>query len=201
MLPKDYIAYMLSGVHCTDVSDASGMLLFDVKNKRWSEEMLEICGLKKEQMAKVYESYEVVGNVSQKASEETGLPTSVKVIAGGGDQAVASVGTGTVGKGKCNVSLGTSGVVFISAQEFAVDDKNALHAFCHADGKYHFMGVMLSAGASNSWWMNNVLDTKDYTSEQKDITGLAGIMFISFLILWAKEHLIITQMREVHLLV
>jgi xylulokinase len=183
MLPKDYIAYMLSGVHCTDVSDASGMLLFDVKNKRWSEEMLEICGLKKEQMAKVYESYEVVGNVSQKASEETGLPTSVKVIAGGGDQAVASVGTGTVGKGKCNVSLGTSGVVFISAQEFAVDDKNALHAFCHADGKYHFMGVMLSAGASNSWWMNNVLDTKDYTSEQKDITGLGrnNVYFLPYL--------------------
>src|SRR5690606_23366769 len=96
MLPKDYVAYMLSGVHCTDVSDASGMLLFDVKNKRWSKEMLDICGLKEEQMAKIHESYEVVGNVCKRASEETGLPTSVKVIAGGGDQAVASVGTGTV---------------------------------------------------------------------------------------------------------
>lgn len=172
MLPKDYVAYMLSGVHCTDVSDASGMLLFDVQNKRWSKEMLDICGLKEEQMAKIHESYEVVGNISQKASEETGLPTSVKVIAGGGDQAVASVGTGTVGKGKCNVSLGTSGVVFISAQEFAVDDNNALHAFCHADGKYHFMGVMLSAGASNTWWMNDILGTKDYVKEQKGITKL-----------------------------
>ncbi len=172
MLPKDYVAYMLSGVHCTDVSDASGMLLFDVQNKRWSKEMLDICGLKEEQMAKIHESYEVVGNISQKASEETGLPTSVKVIAGGGDQAVASVGTGTVGKGKCNVSLGTSGVVFISAQVFAVDDNNALHAFCHADGKYHFMGVMLSAGASNTWWMNDILGTKDYVKEQKGITKL-----------------------------
>lgn len=172
MLPKDYVAYMLSGVHCTDVSDASGMLLFDVKNKCWSKEMLDICGLKEEQMAKVFESYEVVGSISQKASEETGLPTSVKVIAGGGDQAVASVGTGTVGQGKCNVSLGTSGVVFISAQDFAVDDNNALHAFCHADGKYHFMGVMLSAGASNTWWMNDILGTKDYVKEEKGITKL-----------------------------
>lgn len=172
MLPKDYVAYMLSGVHCTDVSDASGMLLLDVKNKRWSKEMLDICGLKEEQMAKVHESYEVVGNISPKASEETGLPTSVKVIAGGGDQAVAAVGTGTVGNGKCNVSLGTSGVVFISAQEFAVDDNNSLHAFCHADGRYHFMGVMLSAGASNTWWMNDVLGTKDYVKEEKGITKL-----------------------------
>ncbi|TAH64439.1 MAG: xylulokinase, partial [Anaerolineaceae bacterium] len=183
MLPKDYVAYMLSGVHCTDVSDASGMLLFDVKNKRWSKEMLDICGLKEEQMAKIHESYEVVGNVSRKASLETGLPTTVKVIAGGGDQAVASVGTGTVGVGKCNVSLGTSGVVFISAQEFAVDDKNALHAFCHADGKYHFMGVMLSAGASNTWWMNDVLKTKDYANEQKDITKLGenNVYFLPYL--------------------
>ena len=183
MLPKDYVAYMLSGIHCTDVSDASGMLLLDVKNKSWSKEMLDICGLKEEQMAKVFESYEVVGNLSKKASEETGLPTSVKVIAGGGDQAVAAVGTGTVGKGKCNVSLGTSGVVFISAQEFAVDDKNALHAFCHADGKYHFMGVMLSAGASNTWWMNDIIDTKDYAKEQEDITKLGenNVYFLPYL--------------------
>ncbi len=132
-------------------------LLFDVKNKCWSKEMLEICGLKEEQMAKVFESYEVVGNLSQKAAEELGLPTSVKVIAGGGDQAVAAVGTGTVGEGKCNISLGTSGVVFISSQDFAVDDNNALHAFCHADGKYHFMGVMLSAAACNKWWMDEII--------------------------------------------
>lgn len=183
MLPKDYVAYMLSGVHCTDVSDASGMLLLDVKNKSWSKEMLDICGLKEEQMAKVFESYEVVGHLSQKAANETGLPTSVKVIAGGGDQAVAAVGTGTVGKGKCNVSLGTSGVVFISAQEFAVDDKNALHAFCHADGKYHFMGVMLSAGASNTWWMNDIIDTKDYAKEQDEITKLGenNVYFLPYL--------------------
>jgi len=183
MLPKDYLAYKLSGVHCTDVSDASGMLLFDVKNKRWSKEMLDICGLKEEQMAKIHESYEVVGTLSKQAADELGLPASVKVIAGGGDQAVAAVGTGTVGAGKCNISLGTSGVVFISSQEFAVDDKNALHAFCHADGKYHFMGVMLSAAACNKWWMDEIIGTKDYGKEQKDITKLGenNVFFLPYL--------------------
>jgi xylulokinase len=183
MLPKDYIAYMLSGVHCTDVSDASGMLLFDVKNKCWSKEMLDICGLKEEQMAKVHESYQVVGTLCGKAAQELGLPETVKVIAGGGDQAVAAVGTGTVGVGKCNVSLGTSGVVFISSEKFAVDDQNALHAFCHADGKYHFMGVMLSAAASNKWWMDGIIGTKEYAKEQKDIEKLGenNVFFLPYL--------------------
>ena len=183
MLPKDYIAYMLSGVHCTDVSDASGMLLLDVKNKCWSKEMLELCGLKEDQMAKIHESYQVVGNMTEKAAKELGLSTSVKVIAGGGDQAVAAVGTGTVGDGKCNVSLGTSGVVFISTNEFAVDENNSLHAFAHADGKYHFMGVMLSAAACSKWWVEEVLQTKDYATEQKPITKLGenNVYFLPYL--------------------
>jgi xylulokinase len=183
MLPKDYIAYRLSGVHCTDVSDASGMLLFDVKNKRWSKEMLEICGLKEEQMAKVHESFQVVGTLTKTAAKELGLSEHVKVIAGGGDQAVAAVGTGTVGEGKCNVSLGTSGVVFIASQKFAVDENNALHAFCHADGKYHFMGVMLSAAASNKWWMDGIIGTKEYAKEQKEIIKLGEnhVFFLPYL--------------------
>ena len=183
MLPKDYIAYRLSGIHCTDVSDASGMLLLDVKNKCWSKEMLEICGLKEEQMAKVHESYQVVDNITAQAAQELDLATNVKVIAGGGDQAVAAVGTGAVGEGKCSVSLGTSGVVFISSKEFAVDDKNALHAFAHADGKYHFMGVMLSAAASNKWWMDEIIGTKEYAKEQQAITTLGenNVYFLPYL--------------------
>ncbi len=183
MLPKDYIAYKLSGIHCTDVSDASGMILLDVKNKCWSKEMLEICGLKEEQMAKIHESYQVVGTVTEHASKETGLPTSVKVIAGGGDQAVAAVGTGTVGNGRCNVSLGTSGVVFISTDKFAVDPDNALHAFAHADGKYHFMGVMLSAAASSKWWVEEILATKDYKTEEGAVTKLGenNVFFLPYL--------------------
>jgi xylulokinase len=183
MLPKDYIAYKLTGVHCTDVSDASGMLLLDVKNKCWSKEMIEILGIKEEQLAKVYESSEVVGTVKEDVANELGITTNVKVIAGGGDQAVASVGTGTVGDGMCNISLGTSGVVFIASKDFAVDDNNALHSFAHADGKYHLMGVMLSAAASNKWWMDEVIGTKEYANEQKGITELGknNVFFLPYL--------------------
>ena len=109
MLPKDYINYMLTGVHCTDVSDASGMLLFDVKNKCWSEEMLKICGIRKDQMAAIYESSDKVGTLKPEIASSLGLSDSVIVCAGAGDNAAAAVGTGTVGDGACNISLGTSG--------------------------------------------------------------------------------------------
>lgn len=183
MLPKDYIAYKLTGIHCTDVSDGSGMLLFDVKNKSWSKEMLDICGLKLEQMPRIYESYQVVGTITKEIASLLGLPERVKVIAGGGDQAVAAVGTGTVGEGKCNISLGTSGVVFVSTDKFAVDKDNSLHAFCHANGKYHFMGVMLSAAASNKWWMDDIIGTNDYNKEQESIINLGKnkVYFLPYL--------------------
>ncbi len=170
MLPKDYLAYRLSGVHCTDVSDASGMLLFDVKNRCWSDKMLGICGIPKEYMAQIFESYECVGNLTQEAADELGLTTEVKVIAGAGDNAAAAVGTGTVGDGACNISLGTSGTIFISSREFAVDDNNALHSFDHADGSYHLMGCMLSAASCNKWWMDDILGTGEYAKEQAAIT-------------------------------
>lgn len=183
MLPKDYLAYRLSGVHCTDVSDASGMLLLDVKHKCWSREMLEIVGIREDQLARVYESYEAVGHITQKASEDTGLPVSVKVIAGGGDQAVGAVGTGTVGHGMCSISLGTSGAVFIASREFAVDENNSLHSFADASGKYHFMGCMLSAAASNKWWMDEIIGTKDYAGQQAAITALGEnkVYFLPYL--------------------
>ncbi|MBP5413839.1 MAG: xylulokinase, partial [Lachnospiraceae bacterium] len=109
MLPKDYIAYRLSGVHCTDVSDASGMLLFDVKNRTWSKEMCEICSVKEEQLAKIFESYETVGNILPDVAKKLGISENCKIVAGAGDNAAAAVGTGTVGDGACNISLGTSG--------------------------------------------------------------------------------------------
>ncbi|MCC8104741.1 MAG: xylulokinase, partial [Clostridiales bacterium] len=172
MLPKDYLAYRLSGVHCTDVSDASGMLLFDVKNRCWSKEMLDICGVREEQMAKIFESYEVVGTLLPEIAKELGVPETVKVIAGAGDNAAAAVGTGTVGDGGCNISLGTSGTIFISSEKFGVDKYNALHAFAHADGHYHLMGCMLSAASCNKWWMDEIIGTKDYAAEQAQITKL-----------------------------
>lgn len=183
MLPKDYLAYRLTGVHCTDVSDASGMLLFDVKNRCWSEEMCEICGVHKEQLAKVYESYETVGTLLPEIAQDLGLPETVKVAAGAGDNAAAAVGTGTVGNGQCNISLGTSGTIFISSDQFAVDKNNALHAFAHADGHYHLMGCMLSAASCNKWWMDEIIGTKDYGAEQAAITKLGEnhVYFLPYL--------------------
>lgn len=183
MLPKDYLAYRLSGVHCTDVSDASGMLLFDVKNRTWSKEMCEICSVKPEWLAKVYESYEVVGTLKKEVAEELGIPAAVKVIAGAGDNAAAAVGTGTVGDGRCNISLGTSGTIFISSRKFGVDKNNALHSFDHADGTYHLMGCMLSAASCNKWWMDEILKTKEYAREQEGIDRLGEnhVFFLPYL--------------------
>ena len=170
MLPKDYIAYKMTGVHSCDYSDASGMLLMDVKNKCWSKEMMEICDVKEEQLPKLYESFEVTGNLTEAAAAELGLTTNCKIAAGAGDNAAAAVGTGTVGDGGCNISLGTSGTIFISSKEFGVDKFNALHSFAHADGNYHLMGCMLSAASCNKWWMDEIIGTKDYPAEQKPIT-------------------------------
>ena len=183
MLPKDYLAYMLTGVHCTDVSDASGMLLFDVKNRKWSKEMCDICGVDETQLAAIYESYEKVGTVKQSVADELGIPASTIVAAGAGDNAAAAVGTGTVGDGACNVSLGTSGTVFISSKSFGVDKFNALHSFDHADGTYHLMGCMLSAASCNKWWMDEIIKTKDYPAEQKNITKLGEnhVYFLPYL--------------------
>ena len=185
MLPKDYIAYKLSGSFCTDVSDASGMLVFDVKNKCWSKEMLDICGIREEQMAKIYESYEAVGTLKADVAAELGLPETVKVVAGAGDNAAAAVGTGTVGDAMCNISLGTSGTIFISSKEFGVDKNNALHAFAHADGKYHLMGCMLSAASCNKWWMEEIMQTKEFAAEQaaitEDMLGRNHVYFLPYL--------------------
>ncbi|HKM22687.1 MAG TPA: xylulokinase [Lachnospiraceae bacterium] len=183
MLPKDYIAYKLSGVHCTDVSDASGMLVFDVKNKCWSKEMMDICGIREEQLAKIFESYEIVGNILPDVAAELGFSTDVKIVAGAGDNAAAAVGTGTVGDGMCNISLGTSGTIFISSKNFCVDENNALHAFAHADGSYHLMGCMLSAASCNKWWMEDIIGTKEYGKEQEDIKKLGenNVFFLPYL--------------------
>ena len=183
MLPKDYIAYKLTGVHCTDVSDASGMLLFDVKNRKWSQEMCDICGISVSQLAKCYESYEAVGTVLPAIAKELGIPESCKVAAGAGDNAAAAVGTGTVGDNMCNISLGTSGTIFISSKKFGVDKFNALHSFAHADGSYHLMGCMLSAASCNKWWMDEIIGTKDYAAEQKNIEKLGEnhVYFLPYL--------------------
>ena len=183
MLPKDYLVYRLSGVFSTDYSDASGMLLLDVKNKRWSKEMLDICGITEKKLPKLYESYEVVGNLKSDIAKELGLTEKVKIIAGAGDNAAAAIGTGTVGDGSCNISLGTSGTIFIASKKFGVDENNALHSFAHADGNYHLMGCMLSAASCNKWWSEEILKTNNYSEEQKAITKLGenNVYFLPYL--------------------
>lgn len=172
MLPKDYLAFYLSGEFSTDYSDASGTLLLDVEHKCWSEEMMEICGVRESQLPKLYESWEPTGAIKPEIAEELGIPQDVKIIAGAGDNAAAAVGTGTVGEGQCNLSVGTSGTVFISSKNFGVDEHNALHSFAHADGNYHLMGCMLSAASCNKWWMEEILRTKEYQKEQEGIRKL-----------------------------
>ena len=177
MLPKDYVAYMLTGVHSCDYSDASGTLLLDVEHKCWSKDMCKICSVKEEWLPRLYESYEVTGKVL----EEFGLPNAV-FVAGAGDNAAAAIGTGTVKNGSCNISLGTSGTVFISGDTFSVDKKNALHAFAHANGKWHLMGCILSAASANKWWLEDILKTNDYAGAIKDVSlGENSVYFLPYL--------------------
>ena len=185
MLPKDYLNYMLTGVHSCDFSDASGMLLLDVKNKKWSKEMLDICQIKEEQMPLLFESYEIIGKIKKDISEKLNLSADTVVIAGAGDNAAAAIGTGTTGNEKCNISLGTSGTVFISSQSFSVDDNNSLHAFAHADGGYHLMGCMLSAASCHKWICKSVFKQEDYTLLEKEIPedylGKNELFFLPYL--------------------
>ena len=185
MLPKDYINYILTGVHACDYSDASGMLLLDVEHKCWSKRMLEICGVTEDQMPTLFESYDCIGTVKPEIAKLLGLPEGVKVAAGAGDNAAAAVGVGVVGAGGCNISLGTSGTVFISSKTFGVDPTNGLHAFAHADGGYHLMGCMLSAASCNKWFSDEILQSTDYAKEQAAITeeklGRNNVFFLPYL--------------------
>ena len=185
MLPKDYINYILTGVHCTDFSDASGTLLLDVEHRRWSPEMLSLCGVSEAQLPRLYESYDCVGTLLPELADALGLPRTVRVCAGAGDNAAAAIGTGTVGGGACNISLGTSGTVFISGERFGVDPNNALHSFAHADGRWHLMGCMLSAASCNRWLMEDVFGSADYAAEQALIgssrLGENGVYFLPYL--------------------
>lgn len=185
MLPKDYLNYILTGVHACDYSDASGMLLLDVENKCWSSEMLDICGVTEKQMPKLFESYEVIGKVKPDIAEKLGLSSETVVVAGAGDNAAAAIGTATTGEGRCNISLGTSGTIFISSDKFGVDENNALHSFCHADGGYHLMGCILSAASCHKWLCDKVFCNKDYTALEKEIDlellGKNEVYFLPYL--------------------
>ena len=185
MLPKDYINYKLTGVFSMDYSDASGTLLLDVENKCWSQEMVDICGIDFSLLPTLYESYDKTGDVLPSILEELGLEGKITVVAGAGDNAAAAIGTGTVVDGKCNISLGTSGTFFVSSENYARLNNNAIHSFCHANGEYHVMGCILSAASCNKWLCDEILKTTDYAKEQElisdDMLGRNDVYFLPYL--------------------
>jgi len=153
LLPKDYVRFELTGEFATDMADASGTLLFDVKNRMWHKELLSMLDIPLEFMPRAYEGPEVTGRLGAEAAKTTGLPAGIPVIAGGGDQAAGGVGCGIVQEGVISSTVGTSGVVFAFADKISTDPQGRVHTFCHSvPGKWHVMGVMLSAGGSLRWF-------------------------------------------------
>ncbi len=181
MLPKDYLAYNLSGNFASEYSDAAGTLLLDVKKRKWSKHMCDICEITEEQLPKLYESYDVIGNLKPELADKWGLSKDVKIIIGAGDNAAAAVGCGAVKNGSCNISLGTSGTVFISSNKYSVG--GAIHSFCHANGKFHLLGCILSAASCRKWWLEEILGSKDYNSDDSDAFSASsdGLYFLPYL--------------------
>ena len=172
-LPKDYINLKLTGVFATDVSDASGTLYFDVEHRRWSDEMLGIFGISKAMLPAVYESGDKIG-------QTTLFGLDAAVAAGAGDNAAAAVGTATVNEGQCNISLGTSGTVFLPTDRYVRTPNPALHSFCHANGKYHLMGCILTAASANKWLTEEIL-RGDYGEWEAPVNPENSVYFMPYL--------------------
>ncbi len=196
LLPKDYIRFCLTGEFATDVSDASGTSLFDVKNRKWSEEILEKINIPEEFLPKVYEGTEITGYIKKEVAKLMGLSEKTPVVAGGGDQAAGGVGNGIVEEGSVSITIGTSGVVFAHSEKVIVDPKGRLHTFCHAvPGKWHLMGVMLSAGGSFRWLRDTLCEEEKKEAKKKKIdpyeimtekaknipVGSEGLIFLPYL--------------------
>lgn len=196
LLPKDYIRFRLTGEFATEVSDASGTALFNVTKREWAWEMLDAIGIPRDWMPRSYESPEVSGRITPEAATLTGLAVGTPVVGGGGDQAAGAVGNGIVEPGIISSTVGTSGVVFAYSEDPVVDPGLRVHTFCHAvPGKWHVMGVMLSAGGSLRWYRDTFagsesvvakalgLDTYDLMSEEaaKVQPGSEGLIFLPYL--------------------
>ncbi|TVY08253.1 xylulokinase [Paenibacillus cremeus] len=196
MLPKDYVRLKLTGALGMDLADASGTLLLDVANRRWSPEVLERLNIPQEWLPPLYESNAVAGHVLAEAAGLTGLQPGTPVVAGGGDQACGAVGVGVVTSGIASVALGTSGVVFVHDDTYQADPECRLHSFCHGvPGMWHRMGVMLAAGGSFQWWKNHFAfeELQEAQADGRDVyehlTSLAskaplgseGLLFLPYL--------------------
>jgi xylulokinase len=157
LLPKDYVRFCLTGDFATEVSDASGTLLLDVVNRKWSSQLLERLDLDSGLLPRVYESEDITGVLTESAAKLMGLRAGIPIVGGGGDQAASAIGNGIVGRGVVSATMGTSGVVFAHSDEVQVDPEGRLHTFCHAvRGKWHVMGCVLSAGGSLQWFRNQL---------------------------------------------
>jgi len=196
LLPKDYIRLRLTGEFATEVSDASGTALFNVRKREWAGEMLDAIGIPAGWMPRAYESPEVSGRISEAGAAATGLAPGTPVVGGGGDQAAGAVGNGIVARGIVSSTVGTSGVVFAYSEQPVVDPQLRLHTFCHAvPGAWHLMGVMLSAGGSLQWYRDafcqpekvvaGALDRDPYelicAEAAKAPVGCEGLIFLPYL--------------------
>lgn len=179
-LPKDYVAYMLSGVFATDTSDAAGTLYFDTRNRCWSQPMLDLCHITADKLPRVYESYEAIGTLKPELADELSLPADTKIVIGAGDNAASAIGTGAVKDDDCNISLGTSGTVFVCSAKYNCDRKNAIHSFCSANGKYHYLACTLTAASSQKWWIEDVLKT-GYDYSISEYMGKSNVLFLPYL--------------------
>jgi len=189
LLSKDYIRFLLTGEFATEVSDASGTLLFDVVKRRWSDPLLKLLDLDPAILPRCFESVEVTGRVSEAAAKATGLKPGTPVVGGGGDQAAGAIGNGMVKSGPILITIGTSGVVFSASDRPRVDPQARLHSFCHASPKlWHTMGVMLAAGGSLQWFRNTFAELgakpgyDQLTARAASVpAGSEGLLFLPYL--------------------
>jgi xylulokinase len=190
LLPKDYIRLRLTGARAADAADAAGTLLLDLRARDWSDEILRALGIPRDWLPRVYEGPEVTGALLPDVANELGLPAGLPVIAGGGDNAAAAIGTGIVRAGVVSSSIGTSGVIFAHADTIALDPKGRLHTFCHSvPGQYHLMAVTLSAGGSFQWLRNTLRQIGSTTINYDEMTAMAasvpigaeGLLFLPYL--------------------
>ncbi len=186
LLPKDYVRYRLTGDFAMDKADAAGTILLDIKTREWSAEVLQALGIPSEWLPRTYEGPEVTGVISPQAAELTGLRAGTPVIAGGGDQAAQAVGVGAVQPGIVALTLGTSGVVFATTGQPFIEPEGRLHAFCHSvPGRWHLMGVMLSAAGSLRWFRDTLAPGVSYDDllapAQSVPPGSEGLLFLPYL--------------------
>ena len=186
LLPKDYIRYKLTGAYAMDKADGAGTVLFDLKSRDWSDEVLSALEIPRVWMPRTFEGPEFTGNVTEEAADRTGLRAGTPVAAGGGDQAAQAVGVGAVEPGIVGLTVGTSGVVFATTPSALIEPEGRLHAFCHAvPGMWHFMGVMLSAAGSLQWYRDTLapeMSFDDLLKEAESIpAGSEGLQFLPYL--------------------